>query len=111
MARSWATMAPEVMKWGNKNVQTLRRLSDYDVDDWLGTVGLRRRTSATARAATAAGLLLGGVAVGLAAGMILAPKSGREIRQSLAGRGWTAMPRRDRGSSVEAQSISSTNLS
>jgi hypothetical protein len=109
--RNWATMAPELRKWGNRNVQAMRRLADYDVDDWLGTVGLRRRTTRTAMAATAAGLVLCGAAFGLAAGMFLAPRSGKELRRNLRDRGWRPISREARGSAVEAQSISSTNLS
>ena len=109
--RNWATMAPELMRWGNRNVRALRRLGDYDVDDWLGAVGLRRRTSRAAMAATATGLVLGGAALGLAAGMILAPRSGKEFRRNLRDRGWKPLSREARGRHVEAQSISSTNLS
>lgn len=112
MARSWATMSPEVKRWGARNVRALRKLGDYDVDDWLGTVGLRRNASGIARTATAAGLVLGGIAVGVAVGMILAPKSGREIRRTIRDRGWKAGAQELRsGSAVEAQSISSTHLS
>jgi hypothetical protein len=109
--RNWATMAPELRKWGNRNVEALRRLGDYDVDDWLGTIGLRRRTSRAAMAATATGLILGGAVLGLAAGFFLAPRSGRELRRNLRDRGWKPLSREARGTSVEAQSISSTNLS
>ena len=78
MARGWAEMRPELKRWGTRNARALRKLGDYDVDDWLNTVGLRRNASALARTATAAGLVLGGIAVGLAVGMVLAPKSGQE---------------------------------
>ena len=104
-------MSPELKKWGNRNVKALRRLGDYDVDDWLGTVGLRRSTSNLNRTVTAAGLVLGGIALGVAVGMALAPKSGRELRRTIREGGWKAAPQNLRGQSVEAQSISSTHLS
>ena len=112
MARSWAAMSPELKKWGNRNMKTLRKLGDYDVDDWLNTVGLRRNASAMARTATAAGLVASGIALGIAVGMLLAPKSGREIRRTFRERGWKAGAQESlRGTAVEAQSISSTHLS
>ena len=61
----------------------LRDLADYDMNDALDLVGLRRRRSAGARFLSAFGLVLGGVAVGTVLGMMLAPRAGRDLRQGL----------------------------
>lgn len=109
MARSWAAMNPELKKWGYRNVKALRRLGDYDVDDWLDTVGLRRSTPFLNRTMNAAGLILGGIALGVAVGMALAPRSGRELRRTIREGSWRAAPQHLRGQSAEAQSGSSTH--
>ena len=63
----------------------LKDIADYDMDDALEVIGLRRRPSASARFLTGFGLVLGGVAVGAVLGMMLAPKAGKDLRQSLQG--------------------------
>lgn len=56
----------------------LKDLADYDLDDALELVGLRRRRSAGARFLAGMGLVLGGMAVGTVLGMMLAPRAGRD---------------------------------
>jgi len=91
----------------------LRELADYDMDDALDLVGLRRRRSATARFFSALGLVLGGVAVGTVVGMMLAPRAGRDMRQ-----GPHAMPGTSRsgarggyGATADAGTQSSSSFS
>jgi len=58
-------------------------LSDLDQDDLLEKVGLERRRGPTDYLLPALGLLGAGLAVGCGLGMLLAPKSGRELRAEL----------------------------
>lgn len=109
MARSWATMSPELKKWGYRNVKALRRLGDYDIDDWLDTVGLRRNAPILNRAMTAAGLFFGGIALGVAAGMAAAPRSGRDLRRAIREARWKGANQNTRGQAAEAQSYSTTH--
>lgn len=66
-------------------MKRLRDLSDYDLDDALRLVGLRRRSRTAWRFASAFGLVLGGVAFGALLGLMLAPREGREFRRNLQG--------------------------
>jgi hypothetical protein len=63
----------------------LRNLADYDMDDALEVIGLRRRPSTGARFFAGLGLVLGGVAIGTALGLMMAPRAGRDMRQSMQG--------------------------
>lgn len=61
--------------------KTLRKrwsdLSDYDVDDVLEVFGLRRAPKPAARFFSGLGLVMGGVVVGVAVGMMFAPRARR----------------------------------
>jgi hypothetical protein len=61
-------------------------LMRYDIDDVLDLAGLRRRPSVLALALPALGLLVVGVAVGVGIGMVVAPSSGRHLRQAVSDR-------------------------
>ncbi|WP_373044831.1 hypothetical protein [Vulgatibacter sp.] len=61
----------------------MRDLADYDMNDALALMGLRRRASASTRFFGALGLVLGGVAVGTVLGLMLAPRAGKDLRESL----------------------------
>ena len=55
----------------------LKDMAEYDLDDALGLVGLRRKPRPSTRMLTGMGLVLGGMAIGAAVGMMLAPRMGR----------------------------------
>ena len=61
----------------------IRDLSDYDMDDALRLMGLRRRRSPAARFFGGLGLVLGGMAVGAVMGILMAPRAGRDLRHGL----------------------------
>jgi hypothetical protein len=60
-----------------------KRLKNLDKDDILEMVGLQTRQDTTVSVLTAFGV---GLLVGAGVGLLLAPKSGREIREDLRGR-------------------------
>ena len=64
------------------DMKTLKALRNLDSDDLLGALGLQRSSSAdwVAPALTALGV---GILVGAGLGLMLAPKSGQELRQDL----------------------------
>jgi hypothetical protein len=66
---------------GMKVAKTLKGLSDYDVDDALEMIGLRRRPNPTTRFLAGMGLVLGGLALGAVAGMALAPRMRQQRHQ------------------------------
>lgn len=59
----------------------LKDMAEYDLDDALGLVGLRRKPRPAARFLTGMGLVMGGMALGAAVGMMLAPRMGRSWSQ------------------------------
>jgi hypothetical protein len=63
-------------------MKRLESVSDYDVDDMLGFFGLRRNPRPASRFFSGFALVVGGVAVGVAAGMLLAPRR-RSIQAKL----------------------------
>lgn len=83
MARmDWATMA-SMANMARKNIgQNLNRYAHYDTDDWLAEAGLRRRRPG-AEFAGAVGFVLLGCAIGIGFGMLMAPKSGNELRRDI----------------------------
>ena len=60
-----------------------RTLSDLDSDDVLEKLGLESRRSSAERVVPALAVFGAGVLVGVAIGLILAPKSGNELRGQL----------------------------
>jgi hypothetical protein len=65
---------------------SIKNVTGYDIDDVLDLVGLRRRRALMASVLPAMGLLAMGVAIGAAAGLMLAPSSGRRLRQDVGDR-------------------------
>lgn len=63
-----------------------RVISQLELDDFLGIVGLERRPSALATTLPAVGLVALGAIVGAGAALALAPCSGQELRQRLSGK-------------------------
>lgn len=60
----------------------LSALQDYDLDDALEAVGLRRKPTPAARFFSGLGLVVSGVAAGVVLGMIFLPRR-RELEQKL----------------------------
>ncbi len=57
----------------------IKGLSSIELTDVLDRVGLQRKSSLASKVVPALGFLLGGVAIGL----LLAPRAGRDTRKSL----------------------------
>jgi len=64
----------------------MKKRIGYDIDDILSLVRLQRRRPLARFAIPAAGLLVLGVVIGGGAGLMLAPLSGRRLRQEVVGR-------------------------
>jgi aconitase B len=64
----------------------IRRLLGYDMDDALGLIGLARRRPVIGIILPALGLVAFGAAVGACIGLMLAPSSGRRLRQDMSER-------------------------
>ncbi len=64
----------------------MKKRIGYDIDDILSLVRLQRRRPLARLAIPAAGLLVLGVVIGGGAGLMLAPLSGRRLRQEVVGR-------------------------
>jgi len=58
----------------------------YDFDDALRLVGMARRPSMLETLLPALGLLAAGAALGAGIGLVLAPSSGRRLREDVGGR-------------------------
>lgn len=79
------SMEPKRFK---KNARSMQRswkrrmetISDYDVDDFLRVFGLRRQPKGMSRFMSGFGLVLGGVALGVGLGMMMAPKRKEMMR-------------------------------
>ncbi|MBV9948436.1 MAG: YtxH domain-containing protein [Myxococcales bacterium] len=74
----------------------MKSLFGYDVDDIIDLVGLQRRRSTLGMVLPAVGLFALGAGIGAAAGLMLAPSSGRLLRREMGNRFETV---RDRVSS------------
>ena len=61
-------------------------LKDLTKDDVLAAVGLSVKRSTTARVLEATGFFGAGLLIGAAAGLLLAPKSGKGLREELGDR-------------------------
>lgn len=64
----------------------ISKLLGYDIDDVLGVMGLERRHSVIGAILPAVGLVAIGAAVGAGVGLMLAPSSGRRLRQDMSER-------------------------
>lgn len=72
------------MMTGASNVlKNLKRLADVDKDDLLDLIGLEERRTSTDKLVPALALFGAGVLVGVGLGLMLAPKTGRELRQDV----------------------------
>ncbi|AKU90262.1 YtxH domain-containing protein [Vulgatibacter incomptus] len=84
---NWSMDSKELRKNANQLRRDVgrrfRSLPSYDLDDALELVGLRRAPRPALRFFSGLGLILGGVAVGVVAGMLLAPRRGRELRKEI----------------------------
>jgi gas vesicle protein len=65
---------------------TMKDAIGYDVDDVLDLIGLRRRSARAKTLLSAIGLVALGAGVGACAGLLLAPASGRRLRQDVGDR-------------------------
>jgi hypothetical protein len=65
---------------------TMKSAIGYDIDDILDLVGLQRRRVSVRILLTAIGLMAAGAAAGACAGLLLAPSSGRRLRQDVGDR-------------------------
>jgi hypothetical protein len=61
----------------------MRNFIGYEIDDVLELVGLRRRRPLLMSVLPAFGLVAFGAAVGASVGLMLAPSSGRRLRQEM----------------------------
>jgi hypothetical protein len=57
--------------------------SDYGFDNILGRIGLQQRRSAMRFVLPSLGIFVGGALVGAVAGVLLAPRSGEQMRRQL----------------------------
>jgi hypothetical protein len=65
---------------------TMKNAIGYDIDDILDLVGLRRRGVRARILLSALGLVALGAGFGACAGLLLAPSSGRRLRQDVGDR-------------------------
>jgi hypothetical protein len=63
-----------------------RALRDFSSDDILSALGLERRSTAVEAAIPTALAFVAGLAAGAGVALLLAPKSGREVRQDISNR-------------------------
>jgi len=66
--------------------QAAKLVGDLDIDDYLGRVGLARKTSLGGQLLPAAGLVAIGALVGAGTALLLAPSSGTALRSRVSGR-------------------------
>jgi YtxH-like protein len=64
----------------------VRKILNYDMDDVLDVIGLRRRSSALGVILPAIGLVAIGAAIGAGIGLMFAPTPGRRLRQGMSDR-------------------------
>jgi hypothetical protein len=65
------------------NFRDLQNLKELDKDDILAALGLQTRTSTAGWLAGSLGIFGVGLLVGAGVSLLLAPKTGRELRQEL----------------------------
>jgi hypothetical protein len=61
----------------------LSKITDLTKDDVLAVAGLASRRSTTERVLAAAGIFAGGLLVGAGVALLLAPKSGKGLREDI----------------------------
>jgi len=64
-------------------MDAIRELKNIDKDDILAALGLETKKTAAEYLLPVLGLFSAGIVVGVGVGMLFAPKSGRELRESL----------------------------
>jgi len=64
-------------------MDAIKELKSIDKDDILAALGLQTKKSAAEYLLPVLGLFSAGILVGVGVGMLVAPKSGRELRESL----------------------------
>jgi hypothetical protein len=79
----------------------LRDLTDMDKDDILGALGLQSKPSATSWAFGTLGLFGLGIIVGAGVALLLAPKTGPEMRREIENRIKSARERIGNGQGIE----------
>jgi hypothetical protein len=79
----------------------LRDLTDMDKDDILGALGLQSKPSATSWAFGTLGLFGLGIIVGAGVALLLAPKTGPEMRREIESRIKSVRERVGNGQSLE----------
>jgi hypothetical protein len=62
---------------------TFKDLRDVDADDVLRFIGLQRRRSVGGYVATGVGFFAAGLLMGAGAALLLAPKTGQDLREDL----------------------------
>jgi hypothetical protein len=65
---------------------SMKQMIGYDIDDALDLIGLARRRSILNHMLPAMGFLALGAALGAGVGLMLAPSSGRRLRQDVGDR-------------------------
>jgi hypothetical protein len=65
---------------------SMKRMTGYDINDVLDLVGLARRRTILSSMLPAMGFLALGAAIGAGVGLMLAPSSGRRLRQDVGDR-------------------------
>ena len=84
----------------------LSDISSLSKDDILATLGLERRSSMTSDVLTTAGIFGLGLLVGAAGALLLAPKSGQDLREDLGQRLRTIREDQTRSSSLRGTGAS-----
>jgi YtxH-like protein len=79
----------------------LRDLTDMDKDDILGALGLQSKPSATSWAFGTLGLFGLGILVGAGVALLLAPKTGPEMRREIENRIKSVRERVGNGQGIE----------
>jgi hypothetical protein len=101
MAFGWKELSRSATSSLSPAYRNLRR---RDVDDWLASIGLARRHVAR-DVAGSVGLVAFGLGLGVAAGLLFAPRRGGELRRQLRERWQSAAA--ERGSSATTHAYQS----
>jgi gas vesicle protein len=79
----------------------LRDLTEFDREDILGALGLQTRSSTASWLFGSLGLFGLGIVVGAGVALVLAPKTGSELRRDIEGRLKTVRERIGNGQTLE----------